>query len=51
VLELPRVDLEELGLLVARCDRLARENGALALRLLLKRRGLPATREQLDREH
>jgi HAMP domain-containing protein len=48
-LELPRVDIEELGLLVAGFDRLARGDGALGLRLLVERRGLPAVMEQIDR--
>ena len=47
--ELPRVDIEELGLLVAGFDRLARGDGALGLRLLVERRGLPAVMEQIDR--
>jgi hypothetical protein len=50
-LELPRVDLDELGLVVAGLDRLARGETALGLRLLLDRRGLPSAREQLDRPH
>jgi len=48
-LELPRVDIEELGLLVAGFDRMARGDGALGLRLLVERRGLPAVMEQIDR--
>jgi hypothetical protein len=49
-LELPRVDLDELALLVVGFDRLAQTDVALGLRLLLDRRGLPAAREQLDRD-
>jgi hypothetical protein len=48
-LELPRVDLDELALMVASLDRLARGESALGLRLLLDRRGLPSARGQLDR--
>jgi hypothetical protein len=48
-LELPRVDLDELALVIAGFDRLAHGDGALGLRLLLDRRGLPSAREQLDR--
>jgi hypothetical protein len=48
-LELPRVDLAELGLLVDGFDRLAAGGSDLGLRLLLDRRGLPSAQEQLDR--
>jgi hypothetical protein len=48
-LELPRVDLAELGLLVDGFERLAGGGSDLGLRLLLDRRGLPAAQEQLDR--
>jgi hypothetical protein len=48
-LELPRVDLAELGLLVDGFDRLASGGSDLGLRLLLDRRGLPSAQEQLDR--
>ena len=49
-LELPRVELDELALVVAGFDRLAHGDRALELRLLLHRRGLPAAMEQLDRQ-
>jgi hypothetical protein len=49
-LELPRVDIDELALMVAGFDRLAHGGTALGLRLLLDRRGLPSAREQLDRK-
>ncbi|HEV7566644.1 MAG TPA: hypothetical protein VGO31_11860 [Microbacteriaceae bacterium] len=48
-LELPRVDLAEIGLLVDGFERIARGGSDLGLRLLLERRGLPAAQEQLDR--
>jgi hypothetical protein len=49
-LELPRVELDELALIVAGFGRLAHGDRSLELRLLLHRRGLPAAMEQLDRQ-
>lgn len=49
-LELPRVDIDELTLLLAGLERMLAGGGApLGLRLALERRGLRAAREQLDR--
>jgi hypothetical protein len=48
-LELPRVDLAELGLLVDGFERLAAGGSELGLRLLLDRRGLASAQEQLNR--
>jgi hypothetical protein len=49
-LEQPRVDLDELALLVSGLERMLGGAGApLGLRLALERRGLRAAREQLDR--
>ena len=50
-LEQPRVELDELALLVSGLERMLDGGGApLGLRLALERRGLRAAREQLDRE-
>jgi hypothetical protein len=48
-LEVPRVELDELALIVAGFRDLSGGDRALGLRLLLERRGLPAAMEQLDR--
>jgi hypothetical protein len=49
-LEQPRVDLDELALIVSGLERMLGGAGApLGLRLALERRGLRAAREQLDR--